>query len=206
MPSLASLSLSISPRSAHAGVRANVGELLRHVQFSPVPDLRFDRSTTRFRALAERHCAPVAQLDRASDYESEGRTFESFRARQFFKHLAGFWRPSFPAGDTAGDTICRACSLKPVKCRFAGTSWFSSDSVTPRLRRDLTPVALGATGNPCLGTQQMALGRRERGAHGWLSCCLPQSSCGASRPRDGCRTLREPWALPLSSARLTEVT
>ena len=27
--------------------------------------------------------APVAQLDRASDYESEGRTFESFRARQY---------------------------------------------------------------------------------------------------------------------------
>src|SRR3546814_16464524 len=26
--------------------------------------------------------APVAQLDRAADYESEGRTFESFRARQ----------------------------------------------------------------------------------------------------------------------------
>jgi hypothetical protein len=33
--------------------------------------------------------APVAQLDRASDYESEGRTFESFRARQ---HLAGMYR------------------------------------------------------------------------------------------------------------------
>src|SRR3546814_6160546 len=27
-------------------------------------------------------CAPVAQLDRASDYESEGRAFESLRARQ----------------------------------------------------------------------------------------------------------------------------
>src|SRR3546814_8094105 len=27
--------------------------------------------------------APVAQLDRASDYESEGRTFESFRVRHF---------------------------------------------------------------------------------------------------------------------------
>jgi hypothetical protein len=27
--------------------------------------------------------APVAQLDRASDYESEGRTFESFRARHY---------------------------------------------------------------------------------------------------------------------------
>ena len=30
--------------------------------------------------MRSRH-APVAQLDRASDYESEGRTFESFRAR-----------------------------------------------------------------------------------------------------------------------------
>ena len=30
--------------------------------------------------------APVAQLDRASDYESEGRTFESFRARHFPKY------------------------------------------------------------------------------------------------------------------------
>ena len=29
------------------------------------------------------HNAPVAQLDRASDYESEGRTFESFRVRHF---------------------------------------------------------------------------------------------------------------------------
>jgi hypothetical protein len=26
-------------------------------------------------------CAPLAQLDRASDYESEGREFESLRAR-----------------------------------------------------------------------------------------------------------------------------
>src|SRR5688572_13800149 len=52
--------------------------------------LRASRRATRFRALAEGFptgappgCAPVAQLDRASDYESEGRTFESFRARQF---------------------------------------------------------------------------------------------------------------------------
>lgn len=28
-------------------------------------------------------CAPVAQLDRALDYESRGQRFESFRARQF---------------------------------------------------------------------------------------------------------------------------
>jgi hypothetical protein len=31
--------------------------------------------------------APVAQLDRAPDYESGGRTFESFRARQFGTEL-----------------------------------------------------------------------------------------------------------------------
>ena len=35
--------------------------------------------------------APVAQLDRASDYESEGRTFESFRARQFSKADKMIW-------------------------------------------------------------------------------------------------------------------
>jgi hypothetical protein len=51
--------------------------------------LPFRPPATRFRALAgplgtPAKCAPVAQLDRASDYESEGRTFESFRARQFF--------------------------------------------------------------------------------------------------------------------------
>ena len=32
--------------------------------------------------------APFAQLDRASDYESEGREFESLRARQFLLFLA----------------------------------------------------------------------------------------------------------------------
>ena len=31
--------------------------------------------------------APVAQLDRVSDYESEGRRFESSRARHLFKML-----------------------------------------------------------------------------------------------------------------------
>ena len=35
-----------------------------------------------------RRCAPVAQLDRASDYESEGQRFESFRARQSFQEFS----------------------------------------------------------------------------------------------------------------------
>src|SRR6185369_12160085 len=34
------------------------------------------------------HSAPVAQLDRAPDYESGGQRFESFRARHLFKYLA----------------------------------------------------------------------------------------------------------------------
>src|SRR5579871_3873418 len=40
-----------------------------------------------FMVRGRRECAPVAQLDRASDYESEGRTFESFRARHFGTEL-----------------------------------------------------------------------------------------------------------------------
>ena len=32
--------------------------------------------------------APVAQLDRAPDYESGGRTFESFRVRSLSRHTA----------------------------------------------------------------------------------------------------------------------
>ena len=34
-----------------------------------------------------RQAAPLAQLDRASDYESEGREFESLRARHSFQSL-----------------------------------------------------------------------------------------------------------------------
>lgn len=39
------------------------------------------RQTPLTRSVTRHRYAPVAQLDRASDYESEGRTFESFRAR-----------------------------------------------------------------------------------------------------------------------------
>ena len=44
--------------------------------------------------------APVAQLDRASDYESEGRTFESFRARHIPLNLP-WLRTSNASGVTA---------------------------------------------------------------------------------------------------------
>ena len=60
------------------------------------------RGCTQRRLPLEAHPnAPVAQLDRASDYESEGRTFESFRARQTFKHLAGPFQTSRFVGTCA---------------------------------------------------------------------------------------------------------
>ncbi len=37
--------------------------------------------------------APVAQLDRVSGYEPEGRRFESFRAHHFFKDLREVSKP-----------------------------------------------------------------------------------------------------------------
>jgi hypothetical protein len=40
-------------------------------------------SRTRVRVVEFSPCAPVAQLDRASGYEPEGRGFESLRARHF---------------------------------------------------------------------------------------------------------------------------
>ena len=43
---------------------------------------RFSSRTPRRRAINRVPYAPVAQLDRASDYESEGRLFESSRVRQ----------------------------------------------------------------------------------------------------------------------------
>ena len=47
----------------------------------------------RARRLAKR-CAPVAQLDRAPDYESGGQGFESLRVYHFFKRFI-FQRPFF---------------------------------------------------------------------------------------------------------------
>ena len=52
------------------------------------PQPRLDRHARCRRKLD----APVAQLDRAPDYESGGRTFESFRARHFARRISGLDR------------------------------------------------------------------------------------------------------------------
>ena len=45
---------------------------------------------TMLKFLWSPKAAPLAQLDRASDYESEGREFESLRARHFSSKYAPF--------------------------------------------------------------------------------------------------------------------
>ena len=44
-------------------------------------------SRNRLDIMCLQNCAPVAQLDRASDFESAGRPFESGRARQNFQSV-----------------------------------------------------------------------------------------------------------------------
>ena len=51
--------------------------------FSGAPDSQDDMPTGAY-------CALVAQLDRALDYESRGREFESSRARHFLKIFVDF--------------------------------------------------------------------------------------------------------------------
>src|SRR5437016_4528426 len=50
------------------------------------------RSGYRFSEKDMRNNAPVAQLDRASDFESEGREFESLRARQSYQYVRSAFR------------------------------------------------------------------------------------------------------------------
>jgi hypothetical protein len=52
------------------------------------PPFRNARDIGGPRALPCPRHAPVAQLDRALDYESRGQRFESFRARHHFNDLA----------------------------------------------------------------------------------------------------------------------
>ena len=71
--------VSIIARLASGGAAANVRRPLQalvlayrpHYSGKPAPPVHFGH-----------HSAPVAQLDRASGYEPEGREFESLRARQ----------------------------------------------------------------------------------------------------------------------------
>ncbi len=61
------------------------------------------------------YCAPVAQLDRASDYGSEGREFESLRA-----HLAG----NAPVAELVDALDSGSSGRKPVEVRVLSRALF----------------------------------------------------------------------------------
>ena len=81
------------PRRRHRGrVRAAGGRRHGAVDAAPAPRGRAGNSVcvagARVLLMAHRARAPVAQLDRASDFESDGRGFESLRARQHNQWIA----------------------------------------------------------------------------------------------------------------------
>src|ERR1700736_5561890 len=81
------------------------------------------------KSLREKTCALVAQLDRASDFESEGREFESLRARHFGTEL-GTPKPAVFALEAA--TSVRSSSLFDAMMRNSSAStltrWASTRS------------------------------------------------------------------------------
>ena len=118
----------------------------RHAIFGlPSPERQSRSNAVREAFASHRDNAPVAQLDRASDYESEGQRFESFRAR----HLPSAKRPpiatpaaSSPASASGQFTTPnsrvlasrvwsaeRSASLKASAGRRRQSSWVGGASV-----------------------------------------------------------------------------
>ena len=71
--------------SGRGGRVAEGGGLLNRYRVKPIGGSNPLLSAIKLSEMRffKRSSAPVAQLDRVSDYESEGRRFESFRARHF---------------------------------------------------------------------------------------------------------------------------
>ena len=66
--------------------------------------------------------APLAQLDRASGYEPEGREFESLRAHHSFKHIAQFPSDSVSCSFVhVSENVARKIKSEPalIRAKFA---------------------------------------------------------------------------------------
>ena len=67
--------------------------------------------------------APVAQLDRVPDYESGGRTFESYRARHIQKRASSNgWGFFVSGGSSRGDVLVRSTLLGKIQLN-AQANW-----------------------------------------------------------------------------------
>src|SRR5690606_19371249 len=103
---------------------------VRIPQSPPVTSERLTDVQRRFIIPLLRN-APVAQLDRAPGYELGGRRFESFRARQNNRPLAGFFVP----GGFAGPPRTAGVRARAKRC-------FASGSRSPfRARQNNRPLA-----------------------------------------------------------------
>ena len=91
----------------------------------------------------DRRCAPVAQLDRAPDYESGGRRFESFRARHSLGHRRAFTPADSP---TASGSWHQKTTSKRGPARCGSTVALSSKELrgsTAAILPDGSEFALG---------------------------------------------------------------
>ena len=91
--------------------------------------LHFSWNRSRFAPLIRApwiRCALVAQLDRASDYESEGQEFESLRARQFSlvsaANLGKLSATRGPSGPSVRQLAPFLRKAKPALCERQGAS------------------------------------------------------------------------------------
>ena len=68
-------------------------------------------------------CAPVAQLDRASAFEAEGRGFDSLQARHFFRCSSSIFSEASPLDGplrSANEKIVRMESIGDCTVRLSG--------------------------------------------------------------------------------------
>ena len=140
--------------------------------------------------------APVAQLDRAPDYESGGRRFESFRARQ----LAHCWHDCFvpcvgkllPRRARRGSAVEAGTVLLLPSIRIerlmavGGIGWGQAVSgLYARRRRDWQPPQTGpATSIACIAVRVTRPSPR---------FCQPISRCDWSMASHAALRVRDPW-------------
>ena len=145
---------------------------VRIPQSPPVTSERLTDVQRRFIIPLLRN-APVAQLDRAPGYELGGRRFESFRARQNNRPLAGFFVP----GGFAGPPRTAGVRARAKRC-------FASGSRSPfRARQNNRPLAGFFVPGGLVGPPRAA------GVRACAKRCFASGRCASRRAEsiDRCR-------------------
>ncbi len=153
------------------GARGEVAELAEGARL--LSECRSELSYRGFESLLLRQVAPVAQLDRASDYESKGHRFESCRARSESLVLRGFFfEPSAArsAAGRCGSTFHQRASTR-INAQFCAVRAVRAARVGLRAARvGLRAARMARAATPTLvflytveGQQSRRLSRRRAG-------------------------------------------